>query len=202
VQCSFAPAKEPGGRFVVSSFIALATASEHSRIAVGPQLTGRDYPPRFGFPAKARGCPKDRRRGSEAEGGSAEHLTARAAAPLGRRAAEVDPGRVWPHCHGGDLERRSRDRRQRRRHSPPDGENGFLVSTVDQAAERIVQLLRDTQLRQRLGHRAKETVRLPDDPPAGGVARPVCGLRAVRAGIIAACDQRAGTSRGQCTFRH
>jgi trehalose synthase len=45
------------------------------------------------------------------------------------------------------------------RYQITDGENGFLVSTVDQAAERIVQLLRDTELRQRLGHRAKETVR-------------------------------------------
>jgi trehalose synthase len=45
------------------------------------------------------------------------------------------------------------------RHQITEGENGFLVSTVDQAAERIVQLLRDPQLRRRLGHRAKETVR-------------------------------------------
>jgi hypothetical protein len=37
-----------------------------------------------------------------------------------------------------------------------DGENGFLVSTVDQAAERMVQLLRDPQLRRRLGHHANE----------------------------------------------
>src|SRR5215218_9153329 len=34
-----------------------------------------------------------------------------------------------------------------------DGENGFLVDTVEQAAERIVQLLRDETLRRRLGHR-------------------------------------------------
>jgi len=40
-----------------------------------------------------------------------------------------------------------------------DGENGFLVSTVDQASKRIVQVLRDPALRQRLGARAKETVR-------------------------------------------
>jgi trehalose synthase len=40
-----------------------------------------------------------------------------------------------------------------------DGENGFLVDTVDQAAERIVQLLKDSGLRQRLGARARETVR-------------------------------------------
>jgi trehalose synthase len=40
-----------------------------------------------------------------------------------------------------------------------DGENGFLVTTIDQAAERIVQILRDTRLRERLGSCAKETVR-------------------------------------------
>ena len=40
-----------------------------------------------------------------------------------------------------------------------DGENGFLVSSVDEAAARIVQLLRDPDLRARLGHAAHETVR-------------------------------------------
>ena len=45
------------------------------------------------------------------------------------------------------------------RHQIVDGENGFLVGTVDQAAERIVQLLRDKDLRRRLGDRARETVR-------------------------------------------
>jgi trehalose synthase len=40
-----------------------------------------------------------------------------------------------------------------------DGENGFLVNTVDEAGERIVQILRDTELRRRLGSNAKETVR-------------------------------------------
>jgi len=40
-----------------------------------------------------------------------------------------------------------------------DGENGFLVDTVDQAADRIVQLLRDRKLRQRIGTQARETVR-------------------------------------------
>ncbi len=45
------------------------------------------------------------------------------------------------------------------RHQITDGENGFLVSTVDQAADRMVQLLKDPQLRQRLGARAKDTVR-------------------------------------------
>ena len=40
-----------------------------------------------------------------------------------------------------------------------DGENGFLVDTVEQTAERIVQLLRDPALRHRIGSSARETVR-------------------------------------------
>jgi trehalose synthase len=40
-----------------------------------------------------------------------------------------------------------------------NGENGFLVDTVDEAADRIVQILKDPRLRSRLGARAKETVR-------------------------------------------
>jgi len=40
-----------------------------------------------------------------------------------------------------------------------DGENGFLVKTPDQAAERIVQVLRDPGCRERIGSRARETVR-------------------------------------------
>ncbi len=40
-----------------------------------------------------------------------------------------------------------------------DGVNGFLVSSVEQAAARLVQLLRDPALRERLGSRARETVR-------------------------------------------
>jgi trehalose synthase len=40
-----------------------------------------------------------------------------------------------------------------------DGQNGFLVNSVDEAAERIVQLLEDSELRRRLGDNAKETVR-------------------------------------------
>ncbi|KRR01939.1 glycosyl transferase family 1 [Bradyrhizobium jicamae] len=40
-----------------------------------------------------------------------------------------------------------------------DGDNGFLVDGVDQAAERIVQILKDPALRRRLGRRAKESVR-------------------------------------------
>lgn len=40
-----------------------------------------------------------------------------------------------------------------------DGQNGFLVSTVDEAAERIVELVRDEELRRHLGERARESVR-------------------------------------------
>jgi trehalose synthase len=40
-----------------------------------------------------------------------------------------------------------------------DGVNGFLVSTVEQAAERIVQLLKDPDLRRRMGRAARESVR-------------------------------------------
>ncbi len=40
-----------------------------------------------------------------------------------------------------------------------DGVNGFLVSSVDEAGQRIVQLLHDEPLRKRLGRQARETVR-------------------------------------------
>jgi trehalose synthase len=40
-----------------------------------------------------------------------------------------------------------------------DGVNGFRVSTVEQAAERIVQLLKDPDLRRRMGVAARESVR-------------------------------------------
>ncbi|MFA5317658.1 MAG: glycosyltransferase, partial [Dehalococcoidales bacterium] len=40
-----------------------------------------------------------------------------------------------------------------------DGVDGFLVSTVEEAAERIVRLLQDTQLAFEMGKRAKEKVR-------------------------------------------
>ncbi len=40
-----------------------------------------------------------------------------------------------------------------------DGDNGFLVSNVDDTAERIVQLLKDESLRQRMGKKARNTVR-------------------------------------------
>ncbi len=45
------------------------------------------------------------------------------------------------------------------RHQIDDGQNGFLVASVDEAAERIVQLLSDRSLRLQLGSRAKEKVR-------------------------------------------
>ena len=44
-------------------------------------------------------------------------------------------------------------------HQIEDGANGFLVSSVEEAAARIVQLLKDSALRERLGHEARETVR-------------------------------------------
>jgi len=44
------------------------------------------------------------------------------------------------------------------RHQIEDGINGFLVSSIEEAADRIVQLLRDKQLRGQMGQRAKETV--------------------------------------------
>lgn len=45
------------------------------------------------------------------------------------------------------------------KHQIEDGENGFLVDSVERAAERIVQLVKDHELRDRLGERAKESVR-------------------------------------------
>jgi trehalose synthase len=45
------------------------------------------------------------------------------------------------------------------RHQIRDGKNGFLVSSVEAAAKRIVQLVKDRKLRRRLGERAKEDVR-------------------------------------------
>ena len=45
------------------------------------------------------------------------------------------------------------------RHQIADGVNGFLVSSIEEAAERIVLVLRDEQLRERLGRQAKESVR-------------------------------------------
>jgi trehalose synthase len=40
-----------------------------------------------------------------------------------------------------------------------DGVNGFLIASVEEAAERIVRLIKDEKLRERLGQKAKETVR-------------------------------------------
>ncbi len=45
------------------------------------------------------------------------------------------------------------------RHQIEDGVNGFLVDSVEQAAERIVQLIRDPDLRRRLGEAARRTVK-------------------------------------------
>ena len=45
------------------------------------------------------------------------------------------------------------------RYQIKDGVNGFLVSTVEEAAKRIVQLIKDKKLRNRMGEKAKETVR-------------------------------------------
>jgi trehalose synthase len=45
------------------------------------------------------------------------------------------------------------------RHQIKDGANGFLVSSVEQAAQRMVQLLKNEKLRRKLGVAAHETVR-------------------------------------------
>ena len=45
------------------------------------------------------------------------------------------------------------------RHQIEDGVNGFLVSSVDEAAERLVQLLNDEALRRRMGEKARQTVK-------------------------------------------
>lgn len=45
------------------------------------------------------------------------------------------------------------------RYQIEDGVNGFLVSSVEEAAQRMVQLIADEELRERIGQRAKETVR-------------------------------------------
>lgn len=44
-------------------------------------------------------------------------------------------------------------------HQIEDGENGFLVSSVEETADRMVQLLKDPDLRQKMGDKAKDTVR-------------------------------------------
>ncbi|MFC2020481.1 glycosyltransferase [Chloroflexota bacterium] len=45
------------------------------------------------------------------------------------------------------------------RYQIEDGVNGFLVSSVEEAALRIVQLVEDSNLRQQMGQQARETVR-------------------------------------------
>jgi trehalose synthase len=40
-----------------------------------------------------------------------------------------------------------------------NGVNSFLVSSIEEASERIVRLIKDEKLRERLGQKAKETVR-------------------------------------------
>jgi len=45
------------------------------------------------------------------------------------------------------------------RYQIKDGVNGFLVSSIEEAAERIVQLVQDKELREQMGQKAKETVR-------------------------------------------
>jgi trehalose synthase len=45
------------------------------------------------------------------------------------------------------------------RHQIEDGINGFLVSSIEEAANRIVQLIKDGELRRNLGQKARETVR-------------------------------------------
>lgn len=45
------------------------------------------------------------------------------------------------------------------RYQIQDGVNGFLVCSYEEAAERIVQLIKDEKLRNRLGQKARETVR-------------------------------------------
>ncbi|MEJ2707240.1 MAG: glycosyltransferase [Anaerolineales bacterium] len=45
------------------------------------------------------------------------------------------------------------------RYQIEDGENGYLVSSIEEAAERIVKLVQDEDLRQRMGEKAHATVR-------------------------------------------
>jgi trehalose synthase len=45
------------------------------------------------------------------------------------------------------------------RHQIRDGENGFLVDSAEEAAERIVQITKDPKLRDKLGRNARATVR-------------------------------------------
>jgi trehalose synthase len=45
------------------------------------------------------------------------------------------------------------------RYQIEDGANGFLVSSIEETAKRIVQLVDDKELRDEMGHQARETVR-------------------------------------------
>jgi trehalose synthase len=45
------------------------------------------------------------------------------------------------------------------RHQIEDGVNGFLVSSVEEAAARIVQLIKDEKLQRQMGKNARETVK-------------------------------------------
>ena len=45
------------------------------------------------------------------------------------------------------------------RHQIEDGVNGFLVSSIEEAAEKIVQLVKDKKLQEKMGKEARETVR-------------------------------------------
>ena len=45
------------------------------------------------------------------------------------------------------------------KHQIQDGENGFLVDSIEEAATRIVELVKDRTLRERLGSKARESVR-------------------------------------------
>jgi trehalose synthase len=45
------------------------------------------------------------------------------------------------------------------RYQIEDGENGFLVSSIEEAAARIVQVIKDKDLRERLGRKGREVVR-------------------------------------------
>src|SRR4051794_7124388 len=70
--------------------------------------------------------------------------------------------RIGSSTQRSDVEGRRGDRRECRRAFGDrllDGENGFLVDTRRQAAERIVQLVQTPGLRARLGEQARETVR-------------------------------------------
>jgi trehalose synthase len=45
------------------------------------------------------------------------------------------------------------------RYQIEDGKNGFLVDSIEEAAQRIVELVGDDDLRRELGREARETVR-------------------------------------------